>query len=112
MLEAAAVLSFFVAFALLHGAAPHRFPLKRAKASRGVFLCMRAAALVAAGAGVLLWSRAEDATTALLVAVAALSVVATVFVLFAPLFPRAIWASVLACPLLIIALVLMGGSHG
>jgi hypothetical protein len=39
-------------------------------------------------------------------------VVATVFVLLVPLFPRAIWASVLVCPLLIAALVLMGGSRG
>lgn len=112
MLEGASLLSFFLAFALLHGAAPNRLPLKRTKAGRTVFTCMRTAAVVTAGAGVVLWSRTQNATTALLVAIAALSMVATVFVLLAPLFPRAVWALVIACLPLTIALALLGGSNG
>jgi len=112
MLEVASVLSFFVAFALLHAAAPARFPLKRTKVSRAGVVCLRAAAVLATGGGVLLWSRVEDMTAALLVAAAALSVAATAFVLFAPVLPRALWALVIASVPVAVALALMGGIRG
>jgi len=112
MLEAASVLSFFVAFALLHGAAPNRFPVKRSRPSRAVPALMRAGALVATGGGLASWTRTENTTAALLAALAALSVMATHFVLLAPLFPRAMWGLALACPLLIVALLALGGGHG
>lgn len=112
MLEAASLLSIFLAFALLHDAVPSRFPFKRSRASRVVFAAMKAGALAAAAGGIALWTRAENTTSALLVAVAALSTAATAFVLLAPLFPRAVWVSVVACPPLVAVLVFMGGGHG
>lgn len=112
MLEMAAVLCFFCAFALLHGAAPGRFPIRRAKQNRSAFQLMRLGTLVALAGGVATWSRAENTTAALLVALAALSVVATAFVLLAPRFPRTLWGLALACPLLIGALLALGGGRG
>lgn len=71
---------------------------------------MRVAAAATTLAGVVLWARTGDMVEALLVALAALSVAATSFVLLAPLGPRALWSVVLAFPLLIVALALVGNS--
>jgi hypothetical protein len=112
MLETASVLCFFLAFALLHGASPGRFPLQGLKPSGRLRALLRAGALVAIAAGVTSWSRAENTTAALLVALTAFSVAATAFVLLAPLFPRTVWGLALACPVLVAALLALGGSHG
>jgi multisubunit Na+/H+ antiporter MnhB subunit len=112
MVEAAALLSFYLAFALRHGADPRRFPVPRWRPTRGPLRLMNAGAAAAAIAGIALWTRAENTTSALLVAVAALSTAATAFVLLGPLFPRAVWVSVVACPPLVAILALLGGGNG
>jgi hypothetical protein len=110
MMEIAALLSFYLAFALVHGADPRRFPARRWQPTRGALFAMRVAAAATTLAGVVLWARTGDMVEALLVALAALSVAATSFVLLAPLGPRALWSVVLAFPLLIVALALVGNS--
>ncbi len=107
MTEIAALLSLYLAFALAHGADPRRFPA-RWKPTRGLLFAMRVAAAGATVAGVVLWARTGGIVEALLVALTALTVAATSFVLLAPLSPRALWSVVLACPLLIAALALVG----
>jgi hypothetical protein len=108
MLESASVLSFYLAFALLHGADAARYPLKGARPSRQLLRCMKGASPLAAALGTALWAEADSARAALLVAPTALSAVATVFVLLAPVAPRVLWGLALACPPLILALALGG----
>jgi hypothetical protein len=112
MRETAAVLCFFFAFALLHGASPTRRSLWPSKLRARLAAFLRAGALVAIAVGVASWSRAESATAAWLVALSALSVAAPTFVLLVPLFPRTLWGLALASPLFIAALLVLGGSRG
>ena len=111
MLEVASLLSFFLAFALLHGAAPSRFPLKRSRPSRRVLELMKFGALAAVGLGVAVWSRTENTSAALLHAATALSLSGTLFVLLVPVLPRAAWRAAFACFPLIVALLVVG-LHG
>jgi hypothetical protein len=112
MVELAALACFYLAFALVYGADRGRFPFKRWKPARLVFAGMKLVAALSAGVGVALWTRSEGATAAALVAVTALSVAATVCVLIAPLAPRVVWGFALSAPLLVLVLVLTGGSRG
>lgn len=112
MLETASLLSFFLAFALLHGAAPSRFPLKRSTPSGRVIELMKFVALAAIGLGVAVWSRTENTRAALLLAATALSLSGTLFVLLAAVFPRAAWSVALACLPLVVALLVAGSGHG
>lgn len=112
MLKAASVLCFFLACALLHRASPKRRALWRAKTSEKLPALRRAGAVVAMAVGVTSWSRAQNTTAAVLVALAALSVAATAFVLLVPLFPRTLWGLALVCPVFIAVLLVLGVSHG
>ena len=112
MFEGASLLSFYLAFALLCGADPRRFPAPSWKPTEGWLRAMRLGAVAAVIAGVALWTRVGGVAAALLMAPTALSVAATVFVLLAPLAGRMLWGVALACPLLIAILALAGGSNG
>jgi hypothetical protein len=112
MREAAAVLCFFLAFALLHGSSANRMSRWRARRSGRLPGLLRAGALAAIAVGVTSWTRAENVTAALLVALAAVSVAATAVILLMPLFPRTLWVLALACPVLIVVLLAVGGRHG
>jgi len=112
MQEAASLLCFYLAFALLHGASPGRFPLKTWQPSQRRSGLMRLSALLAAAAGVFLYDLRHGLSDALLVAFPALSTMATVFVLLAPTCPRLLWALALACPPLVLILSILGASDG
>jgi hypothetical protein len=112
MVEGAALLSFYLAFALVYGADSRRFPARRYKPTRGLLHAMRAGALAALVTGVALWTWTQSLAAALLVALTALSIAATLFVLLAPLAPRALWSLAFACPLLVVVLTVTGASHG
>ncbi|WP_437589109.1 hypothetical protein [Sorangium sp. So ce1000] len=115
MVEAASVLSAYLAFALLHGARPERLPLRisaRLRARRAWRAVARVLAAAAFSLSVWLWSRAEAGAAAFLVPFAALLVAASAFVLLAPVWPRAVWGLALLCPPAIVALSLFGARHG
>jgi hypothetical protein len=105
MFEAAALAAIYLAFALLHAAAPSRHPAGRRRACR-------LAALACGAAGVGLWALAEGPTAALLVGLAALSVFATLIVLLAPVAPRLVWGAALACAPAALALGIAGACRG
>lgn len=110
MVETAALLSFYLAFALVHAADPRRSRVRGSRPAPGLSRALRLAAVIQAIAGVALWTRAEGLAAALLVGVSALSTAATVVVLLAPLAPRLVWSVALVCPPAIVALLLAGGS--
>lgn len=112
MLEGVSLWCFLFAFALLHGASPGRAPWIRLGTIPGLSTGMRAGALVAVVVGGVLWARADSPPGAFVVAVASLSATGTVFVLLAPLVPRALWLVVLTCPIALALLVLLGDSGG
>jgi hypothetical protein len=112
MLEAASLLCFYLAFALLHGAQPARFPLKTWQPSRRWIGLMRLSALLAGAAGALLYDLRHGPSDALLIALPALCVMATAFVLLAPICPRLLWGLALACPPLVLVLSILGASDG
>jgi hypothetical protein len=112
MLELAALACLYLAFALLYGADRKRFPLERSKPARFLLAGMQLGAVLSTAVGFALWARVEGATAALLVAVTALSVAGSVYVLLAPLAPRVVWGFALAAPLLALVLFLIGSSRG
>jgi predicted anti-sigma-YlaC factor YlaD len=112
MVELAALACFYLAFGLVYGADRGRFPLKRWKPARLLFAGMKLVAALSTSVGVALWARVEGATAALLVAVTALSVAAIVFILVAPIAPRAVWGLAFSVPLLVLGLLLAGGARG
>jgi hypothetical protein len=112
MLEAAAVLLLFLSFALVHGAATGRFPVSGWKPGKGSVALLKVGALAAAAGGVACWSQVDNTTAALLVALSALSVAATLVVLLSPVFPRAMWALLIVWSLLVVLLLPLGGWRG
>jgi hypothetical protein len=110
MLEAASVLSAYLAFALLHAAEPRRLPRPSHRPPPG--WAMRLAAMAAYAAAVALWARAESVGAALLVALGSFTLCASLFVLLAPVAPRLVWGLAAACPVAIAALALCGGLLG
>ena len=66
MLESASMLSFFLAFALLHAADPARFPARRRKPTRELLRTMRLGAMAPALAGVVFWTKVEGLAAALI----------------------------------------------
>ncbi|MGK3969795.1 hypothetical protein WMF38_32565 [Sorangium sp. So ce118] len=115
MVEAASVLAAYFAFALLHAARPERIPFgvaSRLRGRRGWRVAARILAVAFFSLSVALWSLAEAGPAAFLVALAALLVAATLFVLLAPIWPRAVWSLAVLCPPAIAALSLLGARHG
>ena len=112
MVELAALLSFYVAFALLHASHPSHFPVRRWKPTRLQLGGLELVAALATVLGVALWARVEGLTAALLVGAAALSLTATLFVVLAPLAPRLVWGIALGGTALIPVLMALGGHDG
>lgn len=115
MVEIASLLSAYLAFALLHAARPERVPfgvapwLRRWRAWR---FAARALAAVSFSLSVWLWRRTEAGPAAYLVPFAALLCAASLFVLLAPLWPRATWGLALLSPPVVVALSFAGACHG
>lgn len=97
MLEAAALCSSHLAFALLHAAEARRRPRRLAGLGPGWSGAFRAAALALITWSVACWARSEDWSAALLVVLAALCTSATLFVLLVRVFPRPVWGLSLLC---------------
>ncbi|WP_433931244.1 hypothetical protein AB3662_43880 [Sorangium cellulosum] len=115
MVEIASVLAAYFAFALLHAARPERIPFGVASRLRGRRAWRVAARVLAFGffsLSVALWGRAEAGPAAFLSALAALLVAASLFVLLAPIWPRAVWSLAVLCPPAIAALSFLGARHG
>jgi hypothetical protein len=110
MLEAASVLSAYLAFALLHGADPRRLP--RPPHRPPPAWAMRVAALAAYAAAITLWARADGLGSALLVGVATSTLCASVFVLMSPVVPRIVWGLAATCPVVVAVLAVRGGLFG
>jgi hypothetical protein len=110
MLETAAVLASYLAFALLHGADARRLP--RPPRRPPPAWAMRLGALAVGALAVSLWARSHGLTEALLVMLASLSLCAALFVLLAPVIPRVVWAVAASCPVAIAALAALGGLLG
>ncbi|WP_437675084.1 hypothetical protein [Sorangium sp. So ce131] len=115
MVETASILAAYLAFALLHAARPERIPFGVAARLRGKRAWSAAARGLAAAAfalSVWLWSRAEAGPSAILVAFTALMAAASLFVLIAPVWPRAAWIPALLSPPAIAVLSSVGACHG
>jgi hypothetical protein len=115
MVETASVLAAYLAFALLHAARPERIPFgvaTRLRGRRAWRVAARGLAVASFSLSVALWGRVEAGPAAFLVALAALMVAATLFVLLAPIWPRAVFGLALLCPPAIVALSLLGARHG
>ncbi|WP_438025468.1 hypothetical protein [Sorangium sp. So ce233] len=115
MVETASVLAAYFAFTLLHAARPERIPFgvaSRLRGRRAWRVAARALAVAFFSLSVALWSLVEAGPAALLVAFAALLVAATLFVLLAPIWPRAVFGLAVLCPPAIAALSLLGARHG
>lgn len=112
MLEGAALLALYLAFALLHAAEPRRRPPSWPARAPAWDRRRRIAALACLASGVGLWAHAEDLAAALLVALAALTAFATAVVLLAPVAPRLMWGLAIACAPAAIALSLGGACRG
>ncbi|WP_437633789.1 hypothetical protein [Sorangium sp. So ce854] len=115
MVEAASVLAAYLAFALLHAARPERIPFgvaSRLRGRRAWGVGARVLAVASFSLSAALWSLAEAGPAALLVALTALLVAATLFVLLAPIWPRAVFGLAVLCPPAIAALSLLGARHG
>jgi hypothetical protein len=114
MLETASILAAYFAFALLHGARAERIPFQiaaRLHARREWTAVARILSVVFLSLSVWLWRRTEPGPAALLVAFTAFLVAASLFVLLAPLWPRAVWALAVAC-LPAIAVLSLAGALG
>jgi hypothetical protein len=109
MLELAALLCFFVGFAVLHASA--RYPISHRKPAAATLALLRTVALGATALGVTVFARSENTVAALLVGTAALSFAGALVVLLAPLFPRALWVSALACLPLVLVLLAVGSAR-
>lgn len=115
MIETASVLAAYFAFALLHAANAKRIPfgiLSRLRSKRAWSPAVRAVAVVFFSWSVWLWSRVEAGPAALLVVFTAFTVAASVFVLLAPVWPRAVWSLAILCPPAVAALSFFGAFHG
>lgn len=112
MLELATLASTFLAFALLHGAEPHRRPV-RFRAARPLWKHVnRLVAVMLVLFSIALWARIEGLRAAILVVLTMLSAAATLFVLAVPVFPRLTWGAALACAPSVPLLLLFGGAGG
>lgn len=115
MIETASVLAAYFAFALLHAANPRRIPfgiLSRLRSKRAWAPAARAFAVVFFSWSVWLWSRVEPGPAAILVAFTAFMGAASVFVLLAPVWPRAVWSLAILCPPAVAALSFVGVFYG
>ncbi|WP_437723836.1 hypothetical protein [Sorangium sp. So ce861] len=115
MVEIASLLSAYLAFALLHAARPERVPFDvapRLRGQRAWRVAARVLAAVSFALSVWLWRRTEAGPAAYLVPFAALLCAASLFVLLAPLWPRAAWGLALLSPPAVVALSLAGACHG
>ncbi|MGK3998763.1 hypothetical protein [Sorangium sp. So ce1024] len=115
MVETASVLAAYFAFALLHAARPERIPFgvaSRLRGRRAWGVGARVLAVASFSLSVALWRLAEAGPAAFLVALTALLVAATLFVLLAPIWPRAVFGLAVLCPPAIAALSLLGARHG
>lgn len=105
--DMAASLVAYVAFGLLHAAAPERFaPAWAMKRSAPWKPSLRALAALAFAISCFLFSRREGWGAGSLSATFALSLSGCVVVLAAPLFPRAVWISMGAAPVLAVVALL------
>jgi hypothetical protein len=112
MLEGAALLALYLAFALLHAAEPRRRPSSWPALAPAWDRRFRIAALACLACGTGLWARAEGLAAALLVALSALTAFATAVVLLAPVAPRLVWGLAVACVPAALALTLWGVCRG
>ncbi|WP_437926837.1 hypothetical protein WMF37_48685 [Sorangium sp. So ce291] len=115
MVEIASLLAAYLAFALLHAARPERVPFRvapRLRRRRAWRIAARALAAASFSLSVWLWRRTEAGPAAFLVPFAAFLCAASLFVLLAPVWPRAAWGLALLCPPAVAALSFAGAFHG
>jgi hypothetical protein len=108
MFEMASLLSLYFGFAVLYGASARVLPRALHPPKRCGRAAMRVIALLSTAAGVWLWTFTGSVTDAMLVATTALAAFATLFVLLAPAYPRMAWATVLACPPVVLSCSIAG----